>query len=321
MPRPGRPTRWSTRRPGRRTPRRPKSGAEDVDRAYRAAAEGVRGVGRHDTVRAAARAAARSPTRSRSGRRSSSTRSRKDTGKPLGFTMSEELPPAHRPDPFLRRRRAGARGQVGGGVPQGPHLVHPARADRRGRPGDALELPADDDGLEDRAGSRRRQLHRAQAAATPRRRPRRCWPSWPQEFLPPGRAQRGDRRPRHRPAVVEHPIPQLVAITGSVRAGMQVAALGCRPAQAGPPRARRQGAGDRLRRRRHRGGRRGHRRGRLLQRRSGLHRGHPGARRARRPRRLRGRADRAGQEHQDRAARRRGHPLRAAQQRRTSSSG
>ena len=50
--------------------------------------------------------------------------------------------------------------------------------------------------------------------------------------------------------------------------------------QAGAPRARRQGAGHRLRRRRPRGGGRGHRRRRLLQRRSGLHGGDPGARRA-----------------------------------------
>jgi betaine-aldehyde dehydrogenase len=45
-----------------------------------------------------------------------------------------------------------------------------------------------------------------------------------QEFLPPGvfNVVTGDRDTGR--AVVEHPIPQLVAITGSVRAGMEVAA-------------------------------------------------------------------------------------------------
>ena len=56
-----------------------------------------------------------------------------------------------RPLPVLRRRRAGARGPVGRRVHGRPHLVGPPRADRRGRPGDAVELPADDDDLEDRA--------------------------------------------------------------------------------------------------------------------------------------------------------------------------
>ena len=102
------------------------------------------------------------------------------------------------------------------------------------------------------------------------------------EFLPDGHLQRRHRRPRDRPHARRAPRrPALVAITGSVRAGMQVAESAVARRQARAPRARRQGAGRRLRRRRHRGRRRGHRRRRLLQRRPGLHRGHP---RARRPR-------------------------------------
>jgi betaine-aldehyde dehydrogenase len=87
--------------------------------------------------------------------------------------------------------------------------------------------------------------------------------------------------------VVSNPRADMVAITGSVRAGSQVASRCRRERQAGPPRARRQGAGRRLRRRRHRGGRRGDRHRGLLQRGAGLHGGHPGARRSRDPRRLR----------------------------------
>ena len=52
-------------------------------------------------------------------------------------------------------------------------------------------------------------------------------------------------------------------------------------AETGPPRTRRQGPGRRVRRRRRRGRRRGDRRRRLLQRRTGLHGGDTGARRAR----------------------------------------
>ena len=68
-----------------------------------------------------------------------------------------------RPDPVLRRRGPRARGPGRRRVHEGPHLVDPARADRRRRPGHAVELPDDDGDLEDRAGPRRRQHHRAQA--------------------------------------------------------------------------------------------------------------------------------------------------------------
>ena len=95
--------------------------------------------------------------------------------------------------------------------------------------------------------------------------------------------------------MVTHTMPAMVSITGSVRAGMEVATAAADSRQAGPPGARRQGAGRRVRRRRPRGRGRGHRRRRVLQRRAGLHRGHPGDRRPARLRRLRRRADRAGQ--------------------------
>ena len=95
--------------------------------------------------------------------------------------------------------------------------------------------------------------------------------------LPPGvlNVVCGDRDTGR--ALVRHPVPQMVSITGSVRAGREVAVAAAGDLKRNPPRARRQGPGDRLRRRR-RGGRcRGHRRRGLLQRRPGLHRRHPGA--------------------------------------------
>ncbi len=79
------------------------------------------------------------------------------------------------------------------------------------------------------------------------------------EFLPEGTFNviTGDRETGRM--LVEHDTPAMVSITGSVRAGMQVARSAAQDRQAGPPRARRQGPRHRLRRRRHRGGGRGHR--------------------------------------------------------------
>ena len=70
------------------------------------------------------------------------------------------------------------------------------------------------------------------------------------EFLPPGvlNVICGDRDTGR--LVVEHAVPQMVSVTGSVRAGKEVAASAAADAEEGPPRARRQGAGHRLRRRR-----------------------------------------------------------------------
>ena len=113
----------------------------------------------------------------------------------------------------------------------------------------------------------------------------------------------------------------MVAITGSVRAGIEVAEAAAAERQARAPRARRQGARDRVRRRRPRGGRRGHRRGRLLQRRSGLHGGHPGAGARVGARRLRRGPRRGGQGPAHGHAGRPGRRVRPGEQRRCSSSG
>ena len=72
-------------------------------------------------------------------------------------------PPDGRPAPLLRGRRARARGPLGGRVHARHDVVHPPRADRRRRPGHALELPAADGDLEGRPGARGRQHDRAQA--------------------------------------------------------------------------------------------------------------------------------------------------------------
>ena len=117
------------------------------------------------------------------------------------------------------------------------------------------------------------------------------------EVLPPGvfNVVCGDRDTGR--ALVEHAIPAMVSVTGSVRAGMEVASSASQTLKRVHLELRWQGAGHRLRRRRHRLGRGEHRDRGLLQRRPGLHRGDARARRAQGLRRLRGRAGRTGEEY------------------------
>ena len=134
------------------------------------------------------------------------------------------------------------------------------------------------------------------------------------EFFPPGvfNVVCGDRDTGR--AMVLHDMPAMVSVTGSVRAGQEVAAAAAQSAEALPPRARRQGAGRGVRRRRHRRGGGGDCDRRIFQCRSGLHCGHPCAGRAAGLRRLRRRTRRAGQGHPDRHARQRGCAVRPGQQ-------
>ena len=290
----------------------PVSGRQDVDAAMQAAASRVRGMAGHHPVRAQP-----GPVPDRRRDREARRRHRRggdpqhrQAGRADGLGGD---PARGGPDPVLRRRRPGARGPQRGRVHEGPHLDDPARADRRVRPGDAVELPDDDGGLEVRARHRGGQHGRAQAlrhhpgldAAAGRDRGR----------VPAARrVQRGLRRPRHRPRAglaphAEHGVDHRL---GAGRHGGRP--HGRRRPQAGAPRARRQGAGRRLRRRRHRGHRGGHRRRRLLQRRAGLHRGDPGAGRPGHRRRPDRGAGRAGRQHHDRRARRARRLLRPAEQ-------
>ena len=70
---------------------------------------------------------------------------------------------------LLRGRRAQPGGQGRGRVPRGLHVLDAPRGGRRDRPDRALELPAADGDLEDRAGAGRGQHDRAQARPERRR--------------------------------------------------------------------------------------------------------------------------------------------------------
>ena len=122
------------------------------------------------------------------------------------------------------------------------------------------------------------------------------------EFLPPGviNVVCGERDTGR--LLVEHPTPSMVSITGSVRAGMEVAGAAARDLKRVHLELGGKAPVRRVRRRRPGEGGGGHCDRRLLQCRPGLHRGDSGARGARHSRRLRRCSDRAGAQHGRRPA-------------------
>src|SRR5680860_952075 len=199
----------------------PRSGAEDVDRAYQAAStafETWRDSTPSDRQKALLKIADALQSRSREFVDVES----RDTGKPIGFTVDAELPPAidhlrffagaarvlegKSAGEYLKDHTSWVRREpicfVGQVTPWNYPLmmiwkIAPALAD-----GNCIVLKPSDT---------------TPASTT-------LFAEMCQEFLPPGvlNVVTGDRDAGR--AVVEHPIPQLVAITGSVRAGMEVAA-------------------------------------------------------------------------------------------------
>jgi betaine-aldehyde dehydrogenase len=199
----------------------PRSGAEDVDRAYAAASAAFDGWGGstpQDRAGALLKIADAIEARVEEINRVEC----KDTGKPLGLTMSEEMPYAsdhfrffagaarilegksageYMADhtSFVRREPVGVVGQV---TPWNYPLlmmiwkIAPALA-----AGNTVVLKPSDT---------------TPASST-------LLAEIAQEFLPPGvlNVVTGDRDTGR--ALVAHPTPQMVAITGSVRAGMEVA--------------------------------------------------------------------------------------------------
>jgi betaine-aldehyde dehydrogenase len=199
----------------------PRSGAEDVDRAYAAADAAFDAWGSstpQERARALLRIADAVDDRADEIVRVES----KDTGKPIGLTASEELPPSadhfrffagaarvlegksageylQDHTSFVRREPIGVVGQV---TPWNYPLmmmiwkIAPALA-----AGNTVVLKPSDT---------------TPASST-------LLAELAQEFLPPGvlNVVCGDRDTGRR--LVEHPTPQMVSITGSVRAGMEVA--------------------------------------------------------------------------------------------------
>lgn len=199
----------------------PQSGPEDVDRAYRAAAEAFEAWG--DTTPAERQLALLKIADALESRSAEFVRvESQDTGKPLGFTETDELPPAIDQLRFF----AGA-ARVLEGRSAGEYLKDHTSMIRREPIGVVGQVTPWNYPLMMMVW----KIGPALAAGnTVVLKPSDTTPASStllaelcQEFLPPGvlNVVTGDRDTGR--AVVEHPTPQLVAITGSVRAGMEVA--------------------------------------------------------------------------------------------------
>ena len=269
----------------------------DVDAGGRGRDEGVRRSGGRRRRPSAASRCCGSPTRSRSAARSSRELESENTGKPLALTISEEIPPGVDQIRFFAGAARMLEGTRERRVHGGPHLVirrEPIGVCGQITPWNYPFMMAIWKFAPALAAGNTVVLKPSENTPL-----RRCWLAELAEAPARRRVQRRRRQGRRRRAARPRTTSvDMVSITGSVRAGKAVAAAAADIAQARAPRARRQGAGDRLRRRRRRAaametiaGRR------LLQRRPGLHRGDARARRRRRPRRLRRGAGRAGQGH------------------------
>ena len=174
----------------------PLSGAADVDARRRGGPPGLRARGRRRRRQTRATALLAIADAIEEHGEELAREEAINAGKPLRGDAQRRDRRDGRQPALLRRRRALHGGPGRRRVHGGPHLVHPPRAGRRGRPDRALELPAADGGLEDRPGARDRLHDRAQAGrddaghdAAARRAGRRD----PAR----GRAQR-DLRPRRR---------------------------------------------------------------------------------------------------------------------------
>ncbi|CAA9402316.1 MAG: 4-aminobutyraldehyde dehydrogenase, partial [uncultured Pseudonocardia sp.] len=261
-------------------------------RRVRRRAGGVRGVEAHHPGRAAGRAAGDGRHRRAGGRAAGGGRGAQH--RQAGRAHHQRGDPADGgPDPLLRRGGADSGGALVGRVHAGLPVEHPARARRRRRVGDAVELPDDDGGLEVRSRARRRQHDRPQAQ---RHHPRQHGADGRAVLRHPAArgVQRRLRRPVHRRAPGRPPHTG-DGVDHRQHPGGQGRGHGGRAERhAHPPGAGRQGAVRRVRRRRPGRRGRGDRRRRLLQRRAGLHRRHPRARALLGGRRPGGGARRAG---------------------------
>ena len=135
---------------------------DQVDAAVAAADEGFRDVVAHDAD--AARGADAEARRPHRGGRAGLRRARSAELRQADQRGEERRDAGDRRLPALLRRR-GARhpGQRRGGIHAGLHLDGPPRPGRRRRLDHALELPADDGGVEDRPGADGRQHDGAEA--------------------------------------------------------------------------------------------------------------------------------------------------------------
>ena len=141
----------------------PSSTAEDIDHAVEAAERAFFGDWGDTTPGRAVRDPEQARRRARRARRGAG-RARVPERRQAARRAPSRRSPARRD--CLRFMAGAARtpeGQAAAEYVRGLDLDDPARADRRRRPDHAVELPADDGGVEDLARARRRQHGRAEA--------------------------------------------------------------------------------------------------------------------------------------------------------------
>jgi aminobutyraldehyde dehydrogenase len=190
-----------------------------VDSAVRAADQGVRRLVADHAQRALAALLAW-PTPSKPTARSWPGWNRTTAASPSA-ALNDEIPAIA--DVFRLLRRCGALpGRLGGGrIPAGPHLDDPPRPAGRGGLHRAVELPADDAGLEDRPGPGRRQHRGDQIEQTPLTALRLG--ELAKDLLPAGvlNILFGRGQTVGNP-LVTHPKVRMVSLTGSIPTGAHI---------------------------------------------------------------------------------------------------
>src|SRR3954466_12770706 len=134
----------------------PVSGAEDVDRAYRVAADAFE-TWRDTTPSERQQALLKFADAVEEHAEELVALESRNTGKPIGLTTSEEIPPMVDQIRFFAGAARTLEGKAAAEYMAGHTRWTPRGADRRRRPGHAVELPDDDGDLEDRPGARGRQ--------------------------------------------------------------------------------------------------------------------------------------------------------------------
>ena len=172
-------------------------------------------------------------------------------GKPIRLSREFDVPGSIDNVAFFAGAARNLEGKAVGGVLTGSHLDGPPGADRGRRCGRPVELPLADGGVEGASRDRRRQYGRTQA--------QRADPADPDAVRrgrrrgrPAGRCpRRGGRRRRGGGRAPCRPPGRRHGLLHRLQPGRSPGDdAGRRDAQAGPPRARRQGPVRRLRRRR-----------------------------------------------------------------------
>ena len=145
--------RSSTRAPASFIEAMPEASPAQIDAAVAAAEKALRDLVAHDAGAALGLSAEDRRRASRPRPASFAALEALNCGKPINAVLNDEIPAIVDCYRFFAGAVRTCTGAVGGRIPARPHLDDPPRPDRRRRLDRAVELSADDDGLEARAGA------------------------------------------------------------------------------------------------------------------------------------------------------------------------